>query len=235
VSDIIGPATRNRAQIAIDANDNLYVVAPNWRIFFASAASGWKVWTNVDSSQSNQAQNEGLIDRELLLNYNMLSFVFSNSGSQVLVPQYAKALPKLPVNTCCFSLTEPSLPSIMVPHTSGDITLNAGNPISPVNAGQGCNGNELEYWDSLTETWRSDYVDGNGAIRTRIDNIYVTGTDLKLRTIQPHQQSLYSLLNNRMARVSMTCNNVVRGCMMIQFGTVPGVSQNISKPATCPQ
>jgi hypothetical protein len=33
-SDIVGPASVNRAQVAIDANDNLYIVAPNWRIFF---------------------------------------------------------------------------------------------------------------------------------------------------------------------------------------------------------
>jgi hypothetical protein len=194
----------------------------------------WQIWTNVDYSQSNMAQNEGLIDRELLLNHNILSFVFSNTINQVLVPHYTKALPKLPANTCCYSLTQPSLPSTWLPYPSGDVTLNPGNPISPVKPGQGCNGNELEYWDSASETWRSNYTDSNGSQQHRIDNIYATGTSLKVRTIQNHQRSLYDLLRNRVARLSLTCNNGVRGCMMIQFGSVPGMSQNIEKPSVCP-
>jgi hypothetical protein len=83
--------------------------------------------------------------------------------------------------------------------------------------------------------WRSNYTDSNKSQQHRIDNTYATGTSLKVCTIQNNQYPLYDLLQNRMARLSLTCNNGARGCMMIQFGSAPGMSQNIEKPSVCPK
>ncbi len=89
-NDIIAPSTRNRSEIAVDGNDNLYVVAPDYRIYFAAAADGWKTWTEFDVSQSGSTHNEGLIDREALLYNNLLSFVFTHSDNdgKIIVPYY---------------------------------------------------------------------------------------------------------------------------------------------------
>jgi hypothetical protein len=86
--DNIGAISANRSQIAIDEGDNLYVVAPNYRIYYASAIEKWKKWTVLDVSESASAINEGLIDRELLLNESVLSFVFAQTGSKIIVPYY---------------------------------------------------------------------------------------------------------------------------------------------------
>ena len=89
-SDVIAPSTRNRSEIAVDANDNLFVVAPEYRIYFASAADNWATWTEFDISESKSAINEGLIDREALLNEDVLSFVFAHSDNdgKIIVPYY---------------------------------------------------------------------------------------------------------------------------------------------------
>jgi hypothetical protein len=88
--DTIGAIAANRSQIAIDEGDNLYVVAPNYRIYYASSAEKWKKWIVFDISESNGAINEGLIDREMLLNESVLSFVFAQSAasSKIIVPYY---------------------------------------------------------------------------------------------------------------------------------------------------
>jgi hypothetical protein len=100
--DVIGAATENRAQIAVDGEDNLYVVAPNWRVFFSASYNGWATWTNVDYAQSTQVINEGQIDRILLRDYNVLSFVFTNSQSQIVVPTYSKpVLPSSSSSSSC--------------------------------------------------------------------------------------------------------------------------------------
>lgn len=89
-NDVLAPSTRNRSEIAVDANNNVYVVAPNYRIYFASAANQWKTWTEFDLSESTSAINEGLIDREALLNENVLSFIFAHSDNngKIIVPYY---------------------------------------------------------------------------------------------------------------------------------------------------
>ncbi|MDA3879489.1 MAG: BNR-4 repeat-containing protein [Prolixibacteraceae bacterium] len=89
-SDVVGPSTRNRSEIAVDENNNVYVVAPNYRIYFASAADNWQTWEKFDISESAAAINEGLIDREALLNEQVLSFVFSHADNdgKIIVPYY---------------------------------------------------------------------------------------------------------------------------------------------------
>ncbi|HYW97184.1 MAG TPA: BNR-4 repeat-containing protein, partial [Bacteroidales bacterium] len=88
-NDIIARSTRNRSEIGVDANDNLYVVAPNYRVYYASAADGWKTWMPFDLSETNNTINEGLLDREALQN-GVLSFVFAHhdNDGKIIVPHY---------------------------------------------------------------------------------------------------------------------------------------------------
>jgi hypothetical protein len=87
-NDVIDAIVKDRSKIAVDEGDNLYVVAPNYRIYYASAAEKWKKWTVLDISQNNSAINEGLIDREMLLNESVLSFAFAQTGGKIIVPYY---------------------------------------------------------------------------------------------------------------------------------------------------
>jgi hypothetical protein len=87
-SDVIDAISVNRSEIAVDEGDNLYVVAPNYRVYYASAADKWQNWTAFDISESSSAINEGLVDRESLLNESVLSFVFAQTGGNIIVPYY---------------------------------------------------------------------------------------------------------------------------------------------------
>ncbi|TCO09862.1 BNR-4 repeat-containing protein [Natronoflexus pectinivorans] len=87
---LIAPSGRNRSEIAVDENDNVYVVGGNYRIYFAAASENYQTWTELDVSESNTGMNEGLIDRTALLNENVLSFVFAHSDNdgKIIVPYY---------------------------------------------------------------------------------------------------------------------------------------------------
>lgn len=87
-NDMLPFTSKNRSQIAIDRHDNLYVVSPAYRVFFASAASQWQKWVEFDLGGQAEAINEGLIDREALLRDDLLSFVFATSDKRVIVPRY---------------------------------------------------------------------------------------------------------------------------------------------------
>lgn len=89
-SDEITSVVVDRSDIAVDANDNLYVVTHDYRVYYAAAADKWKTWTEMDISEAGSATAEVLIDRELLLNDNILSFVFAHSSldGRLLIPYY---------------------------------------------------------------------------------------------------------------------------------------------------
>ena len=87
-SDVIPAISRNRSQIAIDRHDNLYVVSPEYRIYYAAASTAWQMWAEFDLSGGKTCINEGLIDREALLKNDVLSFVFAQLTSKVVVPYY---------------------------------------------------------------------------------------------------------------------------------------------------
>jgi len=98
-NDDLGVGHTNRSQIAVDENDNLYVVCPNYRIYFASSANNWATWNAMDLSESTSAINEGLIDREQLLNESVLSFCFAQTGGKVIVPYYLLEKQKVDTGT----------------------------------------------------------------------------------------------------------------------------------------
>ncbi|MCA1744198.1 MAG: BNR-4 repeat-containing protein [Bacteroidales bacterium] len=89
-NDVIAHSGRNRNEIAVDAKDNVYVVAGNYRVYFASAVDNWQTWTELDVSESTLGMNEPLIDREALLHHNILSFVMAHGANdgRIIVPLY---------------------------------------------------------------------------------------------------------------------------------------------------
>jgi len=114
VKDAIALSTRNRSQIAVDQNDNLFVLAAGYRIYYAKAAEKWKTWYPMDLSQNGTVYNEGLIDREMLLTSNKLSFIFAKAGGEIIVPEYS--LEKLSVGAGT-GLSQ---------QTKGDTTIQSG-------------------------------------------------------------------------------------------------------------
>ncbi len=92
-NDSIASVYIDRSDMAVDSYDNLYVITPGYRVYFASAVDNWANWSEFDISQNGTATAEGLIDREALLNDHVLSFVFasndySNNKGEVIVPYY---------------------------------------------------------------------------------------------------------------------------------------------------
>jgi len=161
----------------------------------------------------------------------------NNNSCTVPVPMVVPMpapLPMGPPNTCCYRFKNPGLPSFTLPlaqpNSPGDITLNTNNPIvladgHSINEGQGCNGDDFEYWHE-SGVWRRDYTDVNGANQNNIDLFYVTaGTSLNIRTIQTTQANLASVLQRRLARLWITCNNGYYSC--VEF-TVGSTSQQLA-------
>ncbi|GGF63918.1 BNR-4 repeat-containing protein [Wenyingzhuangia marina] len=97
-SDVIARSQRNRAEIAVDGNNNLYVVASDYRVYFASAENNWQNWTEMDVNEVGTVINEPLIDREALLENDILSFVFTHADKdgKIIVPYYLLERSKKP-------------------------------------------------------------------------------------------------------------------------------------------
>ncbi len=89
-SDIIAPSARNRSEIAVDSEDNVYVVSGDHRIYFASAKDRWQTWTELDVSKAGVSQNEGFVDRTRLLNDGILSYVYASSANdgRIMISNY---------------------------------------------------------------------------------------------------------------------------------------------------
>lgn len=90
-NDVIAPSRIDRGDIAVDADDNLYVLGPDYRVFWAKASEKWATWYDFDLSQDGKAVSEGVFDRELLLENNVLSFALAHSDlrGKIIVPHYA--------------------------------------------------------------------------------------------------------------------------------------------------
>ncbi len=82
----------NRSEIAVDSMDNLYVVAWDYRVYFASAAGEWKDWIPLDIAGQGMAQNEPIIDRQMLMEHNVLSFAYAHADNdgKVMVSYHAE-------------------------------------------------------------------------------------------------------------------------------------------------
>lgn len=94
-NDVIAESRIDRGDIAVDAFDNLYVLGPDYRVYWSRASEKWETWYDFDLSQDGKAVAEGLFDREMLLNYNTLSFALAHSGmnGKIIVPHYKITVP----------------------------------------------------------------------------------------------------------------------------------------------
>ena len=90
-NDIIAASRIDRGDIAVDAADNLYVLGPDYRVYYAKADEKWATWYDLDLSQDGKAVAEGLFDRELLLENHILSFAEAHSDldGKIIVPHYS--------------------------------------------------------------------------------------------------------------------------------------------------
>jgi len=154
-------------------------------------------------------------------------------------------LPSGPSNTCCYRFKNPGLPSFTLPPpqpaSPGDITLNTNNPIvlangNPINEGQGCNGFDFEFWDENATSWTRGYTDINGAAQDNINLFYATaGLSINIRTIQATQANMASILQGRMARLWITCNNGYYSCVQFTVGsTSQQLAGNENNNGQCP-
>ncbi len=89
-NDIIAESRIDRGDIAIDAADNLYVLGPDYRVYTAKADEDWATWYEFDLSQDGKAVAEGIFDKEILLEENILSFALAHSdlSGKIIVPHY---------------------------------------------------------------------------------------------------------------------------------------------------
>lgn len=89
-SDKIAPSLIDRGDIAVDANDNLFVLGPDYRVYWSKASENWATWYEFDVSQDGKSVAEGLFDKEMLLQHNTLSFALAHSdmNGKIIVPHY---------------------------------------------------------------------------------------------------------------------------------------------------
>lgn len=113
---------------------------------------------------------------------------------------------------CAFAFQSPIIPSfdLPAPLAPGDSTLNVGNPIVRADGSptQGCNGDRAVFLND-DNVWTPFYSGSK-----RLDGLfYVTGTSLKIRTIQSWQSEVEQALSGRQVRLQITCENVVESCI----------------------
>lgn len=132
------------------------------------------------------------------------------------------------VSGCCSYRFANGLPTVSLPpaqpYSPGDILLTNSNRIvmsdgSPL--AQGCNGDEFEYWDTATSTWVGHYTGLDGQLRAFTHVFYATNSDqLWISTLQTWQANLHFLLNGRLGRLKVICNNGQRSCLQFIIGSM---------------
>jgi hypothetical protein len=158
------------------------------------------------------------------------------TSSTAAVAQAATGGP-YPAACCAYRFRDPWLPAIPLPsvqpNSPGDVRLNPDNPIINADAtgadgnavlATGCNGDAFEYWDSLQQKWINEYVDDSGQSRSFQHVFYATtGKDndgaLMVSTLQTWQSGLARLLEQRLGRLRLRCNNAAEdSCLQFTIG-----------------
>jgi len=162
-----------------------------------------------------------------------------------LLPLTVSAQP--PANCCSYRFAQGdgnlqvSMPRAQ-PNSPGDVRLNPNNDIvSSTGAAvpHGCNGNAFEYWDEATQAWVGTYRDTNNAARPFQHVFYASQFSLMISTLQTNQAGLPALLNGKIGRVNLRCNNNERvpegtGCVQFTIGeTSPTVAERPYTPGNC--
>ncbi len=88
-----------RTQIVADAFDNVYVIANHGEVYVATDAANYEDWRLLAKEDENLFVSEPQVDRKLLLNEGILSFVYLRSDAQVVVISYLLDNPNTPTGT----------------------------------------------------------------------------------------------------------------------------------------
>jgi len=173
------------------------------------------------------------------------------ASSTATVAQAATGGP-YPAACCAYRFRDPWLPSIPLPsvqpNSPGDVRLNPDNPIVNADAtgadGQaelatGCNGDAFEYWDPLQQKWINEYVDDSGQSRS-FQHVFYATTDkdndgaLMVSTLQTWQSGLARLLDQRLGRLLLRCNNAAEdSCLQFTIGkTQEDAAEVANRPQT---
>lgn len=77
-----------RVHLAIDSYDNAYVVANGYGVLMASPDNDYATWTLVSTDGRSGYLSEPLVDRPLLRNQGVLSFVYLSTDQKIAVFDY---------------------------------------------------------------------------------------------------------------------------------------------------
>ncbi len=89
-TDVVAASYTDRGDIAIDKADNVYVLGPDYRVYYALSSENWATWYNLDISHYGDAVAEGIFDKKMLLEHNILSFAEAHSDldGKIIVAHY---------------------------------------------------------------------------------------------------------------------------------------------------
>eukprot|EP00727_Mastigamoeba_balamuthi_P013001 m51a1_g8323 hypothetical protein (594) ;mRNA; f:137751-139858 len=121
---------------------------------------------------------------------------------------------------CLYAFRSPQVPVLRWGgSTVPDSSISHGNPIQSADGTpllQVCNGDRAEY---LTDagTWTSKYIGSDGRMRDSFNTFYANGDEVRARTVQPWQRTLFDVLRGRTVRLWVDCNNGVRSCLLFKI------------------
>lgn len=77
-----------RVNLSFDAFDNAFVVANGAEVYVATAANGYEDWNILSDIDKGRFLSEPLVDRSLLLDEGVLSFVYLGADNKITVVDY---------------------------------------------------------------------------------------------------------------------------------------------------
>ncbi|WP_455585556.1 BNR-4 repeat-containing protein [Bacteroides sp.] len=89
----------SRVNLSFDAFDNAFVVANGAEVYCATDANGYDDWNLMSDADKGRFLSEPLVDRSLLLNEGILSFVYLGADNKITVIDYLLDNPNLPSGT----------------------------------------------------------------------------------------------------------------------------------------
>jgi hypothetical protein len=88
-----------RVNLSFDAFDNAYVVANGAEVYAATDANGYQDWDLLSGVDAGRFLSEPLVDRPLLKNNGVLSFVYLGADKKITVIDYLTQNPNTPDGT----------------------------------------------------------------------------------------------------------------------------------------
>jgi len=85
-----------RVNLSFDAFDNAFVIANGAEVYFATDANGYNDWNLMSDVDKGRFLSEPLVDRSLLHNEGILSFVYLGADNKITVIDYLLDNPNTP-------------------------------------------------------------------------------------------------------------------------------------------